>query len=344
MKFSFKNWGERIRSLLAKVGGAKRPRGLAAIPGESSTVSAGKLRIPIIDWEKLYRKSFVYNSLAAIICGYFMADLLVAGLTPFFPPTEAPRARAATQSFNKDFMAYSMVIMPNRRPNLFNKDGLIPNNDDGGSGGFGEAPVKTSLPLTLLGVIVIQGNIKSVASVEDKGANQVIAVRVGDNITHSTIVESIDQFRVVFRNEDTNRMEFVELPQDVITATRRAAPAKPTAGITQTSDNRYTLDRKAIDTALGDDFNKILTEARCVPEFEGGKPSGYRCFQIVPGSIYEKLGLQDNDVICGIDGEALNDPSKAFAKLAALKDSNTRSMNVCIKRNGVVKNSQFDIN
>ncbi len=241
-------------------------------------------------------------------------------------------------------MAYSLVIMPNRRPNLFNKDGLIPNNDEGG-GGIGDgAPVKTNLPLTLLGVIVIQDETKSVASIEDKGSNQVIAIRVGDNITPATFVESIDQFRVVFRNDDTNRLEFVELPQDMIGPTRRSAPAKPAAGIAKTGDNRYTLDRKAIDTALGDDFNKILTEARCVPEFEGGRPTGFRCFQIVPGSIYEKLGLQDNDVICGIDGEALNDPSKAFAKLAALKDTNTRSMSVCIKRNGVVTNSQFDIN
>lgn len=342
MKFSFKNWGERIRSLLAKWS-LRRPRGVPVMPGVSNTVSSGNLKKPLIDWEKLYRKSFVYNSLAAVICGYFMADLLVASFTPYFPPTEAPRPRNNMQSGNKDFMAYSMVIMPNRRPNLFNKDGLIPNNDEG-QGMMGGAPVKTSLPLTLLGVIVIRDQTKSVASIEDKGINQVIAVRVGEPITNSTIVESIDETRVVFRNEDTQRLEFVELPQDQILATRRAAPSKPTAGISKTSENRYTLDRKAIDTALGDDFNKILTQARCVPEFEAGKPAGYRCFQIEPGSIYEKLGLQDNDVICGIDGEALTDPTKALTKLSALKDTNTRSMSVCIKRNGVVSNSQFDIN
>lgn len=343
MKFNFKNWGERIRSLLGKF--RAKPRGFPSIPGETSTVRSGKLKLPLIDWEKLYRKSFVYNSLAAIICGYFMADLLVASFTPYFPPIQAPRSRVNSPSTNKDYMAYSMVILPNRRPNLFNKDGLIPNNDEG-QGMMGGAPVKTNLPLTLLGVIVIQDSSKSVASVEDKGVNQVIAVRVGDPITNSTWVESISETRLVFRNDDTQRLEFVDLPQDQILATRRAAPTKPTSkdGIAKTSENRYTLDRKAIDTALGDDFNKILTQARCVPEFEGGKPAGYRCFQIEAGSIYEKLGLQDNDVICGIDGEALNDPTKAFTKLQALKDTNTRSMSVCIKRNGVVTNSQFDIN
>ncbi len=351
MKIQWKKWPERIRAAITQLKsrlklGPKRSPAFSALPGESSTVSGGKLKIPFIDWEKLYRKSFLYNSIGAVICGYFMADLLVAALTPHFPPTEAPRARNL-QSNTKDFMAYQMTIIPGRgRPHLFNKEGLVPDNDEGGGGFASGAPVKTNLPLNLLGVIVIQNSDKSVASVEDKGINQVIAVRKGDPITRSTFVESIDNYRLVFRNEETQRMEYIELPQDQITATRRSAPVKGSGsdGITRTGEGRMTLDRGAIDKALGDDFNKILTQARCVPEFEGGKPAGYRCFQIEPGSIYEKLGLQDNDIICGIDGEALNDPSRAFSKLAALKDTNTRSMSVCIKRNGKITNTQFDIN
>ena len=346
MKFSFKNWGERIRAALSSLGGRfkKRP-GIAAMPGESATVSGGKLKLPLLDWENIYRKSFVYNSVGAVICGYFMADLLVAGLTPLFPPTEAPRARNV-QATTKDYMAYEMSLIPGRgRPHLFNRSGLVPDNDEGGGTIMGGAPVKTNLPLTLLGVIVIQNSDKSVASVEDKGKNQVIAVRKGDEIANRAFVETIEGYRVIFRNEETMRMEYIELPQDQILATRRAAPVKGSgAGIQKTSENRYTLDRKAIDTALGNDFSKILTQARCVPEFEGGKSVGYRCFQIEPGSVYEQLGLQENDIICGIDGESLNNPAAAFQKLQALKDTNTRSMSVCIKRNGVVMNSQFDIN
>lgn len=345
MKLNFKNWGERIRAAFGSLGKRKAP-GLATIPGESATVSGGKLKIPLINWENFYRKSFLYNSVGAVVCGYFMADLLVAGLTPYFPPTEAPKARNV-QAQTKDYMAYQMVIIPGRgRPTLFNKNGLVPDNDEGGATIGNDKPVKTQLPLTLLGVIVIQNSDKSVASIEDKGVNQVVAVRKGDAITRSTFVESITETQVIFRNEETMRMEFVELPQDSVGPLRRSAVSKGKGGdgITKTGEGRMTLERGAIDKALGTDFNAILTQARCVPEFEGGKPAGYRCFQIEPGSIYEKLGLQDNDVICGIDGEALNDPSKAFMKLQALKDTNTRSMSVCIKRNGQISNTQFDIN
>jgi general secretion pathway protein C len=347
MKLSFKNLGERIRSFLSSVSSrfAKRSKGIAALPGESATVSGGKLKIPLINWESIYRKSFLYNSIGAAICGYFIADLLVAGLTPLFPPTEAPRPRSV-QSNAKDYMAYEMTLIPGRgRPHLFSKSGLVPDNDDGGGGMIGGAPVKTNLPLTLLGVIVIANSDKSVASVEDKGKNQVIAVRKGDEIANRAFVETIEGYRIIFRNEETMRLEYIELPQDQILATRRSAPVKASGnGIQKTSENRYTLDRKAIETALGNDFSKILTQARCVPEFEGGKSVGYRCFQIEPGSVYQQLGLEENDIICGIDGESLNNPAAAFQKLQALKDTNTRSMSVCIKRNGVVMNSQFDIN
>jgi general secretion pathway protein C len=323
---------------------ARRPRGIAALPGQRSTIAGGKLTLPKIDWEKLYRKSFVYNSIGAVVCGYFVADLLVASLTPWFPPAVPPRPRTNVASEKRDYFAYQNVIVPKGRPNLFNEKGLVPDNDEGGVD-FNSPPVKTSLPLTLLGVIVLHDSHKSVASIEDKGANQVIAVRVGEPITRETQVQEITDDKVIFLNNSTGRREYVDLPQDQILATRRAAPSKPSAagGIQKSDDTHYHIDRKEVDKQM-ENLNTILTDARCVPEFEGGRPSGYRCFQITPGSIYEKLGLKENDVICGLNGESINDPAKAFQVLSSLKDPSTRNIQICIKRNGQISNYSYDIN
>ncbi len=342
MKFSFKNWGERIRSWLGNLS-AKRPQGLPSLPGAHASVTAGKFKLPIIDWEKLYRKSFVYNSIGAVICGYFMADLLVAALIPWFPAAEAPRPRQNLQSDVRNFQFYQAAILPAGKPNLFNEKGLVPDNDEGGGGGIDGPPVKTTLPLTLLGVILIEDGKKSVASIEDKGSNQVIAVREGEPINRDAIVEQIVEDRVIFINQSTSRREFVELPRDMILASRKAAPVKPTGGIQKTSDTRYNIDRKEIDNAMVN-LNTILTDARCVPEIKAGRPAGYRCFQITPGSIYDKLGLRENDVICGMNGQDINDPSKAFAILGTLKDPATRGIQICIERNGMQTNYQYDIN
>jgi general secretion pathway protein C len=342
MKFGFQKWGERIRSWLGTLG-AKRPIGIAAIPGAMTSVRAGTLKFPLIDWEKLYRKSFVYNSVVAVICGYFVADLLVASLTPWFPPTEAPRPRLNLPSDRRDFLAYSAAILPLGKPNLFNEKGLVPDNDEGG-GGIDGPPVKTSLPLTLLGVIVIEDTKKSVASIEDKGSNLVLAVREGEPISREALTEKITEDRVIFINTTLNRREYIDLPRDEILASRKAAPTKPAAGgITKVGENHLQLDRKVIDDTMKD-MSTVLQDARCVPEFKGGRQAGFRCFQITPGSIYDKLGLKENDVVCGFNGEPMTDPAKIFATLNTLKDPSTRGMQICIERNGVQANYQFDIN
>jgi general secretion pathway protein C len=82
-----------------------------------------------------------------------------------------------------------------------------------------------------------------------------------------------------------------------------------------------------VDKALSD-INNILTQARAVPNFENGVASGYKLFQIVPGSIYDKLGLQNGDVITGLNGEPINDPGKAFEMMSQLKTSNHLELQV----------------
>lgn len=90
------------------------------------------------------------------------------------------------------------------------------------------------------------------------------------------------------------------------------------------------------------DFNTILTQARAVPNFENGQASGYKLFQIVPGSIYDKLGLKNGDVIAGVDGQPINDPAKAFELLGKLKEGASH-MELQVKRNGQAQTYTYDI-
>lgn len=323
----------------ARAGAAnvRRPAGLAALPGRMATMRAGRFTMPVIDWEKIYRKAFLYNSIVAVICAYFVADLLVAGLTPYFAQTQAPKRRQVAITQGNTLDRYQLILTRN----LFNERGLIPNADVGD--GIDGPPVKTSLPLTLLGLIVVGDGTKSVASIDDKGTNQVWTVRHQDSFGSNLTVEKIEDSRVVFLNRSERRREFVELPKDLITATRRAAPTKASGGIVNAGNNRYAIDRKEVDTALApENFNQILTQARCVPNFEAGRPAGYRCFQIEPGSIYDKLGMKDNDVILSINNQVINDPGAAFNQLTTLKSA--RQVEISVNRNGQVVNMTYDIN
>lgn len=335
LKRMIQQWREGIQSFFAQVT-ARRPRGIMLVPGQATTLRQGSLKIPVIDWDKIYRKSFLYNSVALVIAAYFVADALVLALNPYFPVAAPPRARPAQSREDRTVKHYDPILARN----LFNERGLIPNADVGD--GLDGPPVRTNLPMTLLGVIVTADPKKSVASIDDKSTNQVWAVRPNDNIGSNIQILAVEADRAVFLNRSERRREFVDLPQDIITATRRAAPSKPTGGIVA-NGNHYSIDRKEVDKVMAD-FNNVLTQARCVPNFAAGRPAGYRCFQIEPGSIYDKLGMKDNDVICGINGQAVNDPAAAFNMLNTIKSASTRNIELCIERNGQTMNMQYDIN
>lgn len=332
---AFKQWSEKFRSWIGRLS-RKRGRGISPLPGRTENVRAGKFSLPLIDWEKIYRKSFLYNSLALVVCAYFLADLLVLGITPLLPLAQVSRPRPSLMREQRGFSQYEMIFSRN----LLNERGLIPNADEGTS--YDGPPVRTSLPLNLLGVIVTSDGSKSVASIEDKSTNQVYAVRETEPLGNHGTVLKIEWEKVIFLNNNTQKREFVELPRDQILATRRSAPSRPksSGGITNTGGNSYTIDRKEIDKAL-ENMNEVLTEARCVPHMEAGKPSCYQCFQIVPGSVYDKLGMKNNDVICNINGQNLDDPSKIFSVLNSLKNARTIEMNLI--RNGRQMTFNYEI-
>lgn len=340
MRKQWNEWLSKVRLLFGGLG--RRPRGIAPVPGATDSFARPSpfAKLSSFDWEKIYRKSFLYNSIAIVISAYFVADFAATAVLPLLPAQEAPRPRPVVRASNqRGLTAYEGIFAGN----AFSEQVRTLDADERG-GGFDGPPVKTSLPLNLLGVIVLQDELKSVASVEDKGANQVMAVRVNENISPGARVRKIEPDRVIFENEQSERLEFIELPKELVTASIRSA-AKPGTGGggIQREGNRFAIPRTEVDKTL-ENLNEVLTQARCVPNFEGGRPAGYRCFQIVPGSIYDKLGMKDNDVIVAINGEPISDPSKAFTMLTELKNSNTRSIELTLNRNGRILNMNYDIN
>jgi general secretion pathway protein C len=66
-----------------------------------------------------------------------------------------------------------------------------------------------------------------------------------------------------------------------------------------------------------------MTQARFRPHFVMGRPGGFSVSEIQPGSLMEKIGLQNNDVIKKVNGQLITNPEEVFKAYSQLqRDSN----------------------
>jgi general secretion pathway protein C len=281
---------------------------------------------------------FYGKLLTVVISAYFLGDLTAIFLSRYLP--EAPIVRPHSFGMarrNRGLEEYNVIFTRN----LFNSNGIIPGEE--GTGGqptdLGGAPVKSTLPFDLIGTMILSDELRSIATIEDKTAQIVYPVRTEDEIPGKAKILKIEARRVIFINTTSGRREYIELPDNEQPPTQVAVGAKTGGGIEQVAATQFSVNRGEIDKALSD-INNILTQARAVPHFENGVAAGYKLFQIVPGSIYQKLGLKDGDVICGFDGQPANDPAVAFQQLSDLK--NRSHLDLCVKRDGKQSTYGYD--
>jgi general secretion pathway protein C len=274
---------------------------------------------------------------------FFLADLTALIAEGYIPEPPVIRSSRYGGGATRTRTEGDFSIVFSR--NLFNSQGLIPGEEAGPGGpNLDAAPVKTSLPLTLIGILALQDERRSVATIEDKSAgSNVYAVQVDDEVANRFRILQIEPHRVIFINLSGNRKEFVELPEEARGKNPRLVVGGPSTGgaaIEQVSSNNFNVSRSEVDKTLSD-LNSVLTQARAIPNFENGAPAGYKLFQIVPGSIYDKLGLKNGDVITGLNGSPINDPGKAFEMLSELKTSN--HMELQVKKDGRMTTYTYDI-
>lgn len=293
------------------------------------------------------RGGYFYIKIGVVLLStFFIAD--VAGiLVSYFVP-DPPHSKisspggvgAGGRKRPKTLADYDVILARN----LFNssdrkdKPAFVTPDDD-------STPAeKTTLPINLIGTIILTDPSRSVATLEDKSNATVYPVRQEDEIPAKIKIIRIEPDRVTFMNLANRKKEYTELPD---TAKKSNNPtiklgAKKEvagAGIEAVAPNSFVIAKGEVDKALSD-INNILTQARAVPNFENGVPNGYKLFQIVPGSIYDKLGLVNGDIILSFNNQALTDPGKAFEQLSELK--NMKHLEIQMKRDGKPVTQQYD--
>ena len=170
----------------------------------------------------------------------------------------------------------------------------------------------------VIGVIHSTEDGKSLALLKVDGSLQ--PKKVGDKVKDFDIIRMTPR-HVVFRGK--KRDFLLEIGADRAVEIKKGPEEIRTLVISdgferQGSNVRITAALK--ESLVGDNLATVLMQAGTMPRFDGsGNIIGFSIHKIDKGSIYDKVGLEDGDVITHVNGIALNDVSGAIKTLRSLK-------------------------
>lgn len=231
--------------------------------------------------------------------------------------------------------------------NIFNSEGgTVEDKKDSGCD-----VKKSELPLKFTGVIFGGRPEASIVVLESTTTKQADTFLLGEAVPGDATIADITRDKVFF--ERNNCREFLDLEQPELPKKRVAGEkrrtAKPSAAAAgenvfreegfERNGNVIAADRRWMEKAITVDLSKTLQDAKASPNTVNGEVKGFVLTRIRPDSVYEKMGLQDGDVICAINGIELNDAARAIQTLNAMR--NESRLEVCVMRNG--QRSNLDV-
>jgi general secretion pathway protein C len=173
------------------------------------------------------------------------------------------------------------------------------------------------------------------AVVEDAKSKQQKILTVGDKIDDAEVTEigwrhivlrrgGQDELLVVAPNLGTDGA--VAASTTAVTTTPAAA-ADADAQVKKIGDDRYLVAQAEVEHSLSN-LSELFTQMRAVPNMQDGKANGFRLFAIRGGSLFQKIGLQNNDIVQRINGIEINDPGKAMSLFQDLQGETRLSVDV----------------
>jgi type II secretion system protein C len=181
-----------------------------------------------------------------------------------------------------------------------------------------EPKKKSDLGFRLVGTSVTKGK-KPFAIIENSQKKQDV-FEIEEKVFEKASLKEIDTDKIVLERDGS--LEVLEVEGGI------RAPGESNIS---SSGGEFIIPEDELNEALNN-LPTLLSQARAVPYFRNGQSIGMRLYAIKSGSLYEKIGLKNSDVIKEINNTQVNDPSKALKLFEDLKTE--RSINVSVEREG----------
>jgi general secretion pathway protein C len=208
---------------------------------------------------------------------------------------------------------------------------------------FGDGKAPTAAPAAAEAATIykligtIEGDVFAGAVLEDTSGQAFYRIR--QRLSDGSQIVKVLRDRVTLRRADGAKIE-LQLVDDmkIVNVSKPSAAGSP--GVRKISEGKFAVDQREV-LASTENMNQLLTQARALPYVEKGKTVGFRISEIAPGSLYEKIGLQNGDVIQKINSQDVDDPGKFFQLYQGLKEE--RNISIDLMRGGQRQSLSYEI-
>lgn len=181
---------------------------------------------------------------------------------------------------------------------------------------------QTRLNLTLKGIIANEGASNSLALIAVNGGKEQ-HYKVGETIEGAEIIR-IESRRVILRRNGVNEALDLEVRKLSGTNPVTTMPGRVSFGngIRTLSDNERVIPRTTLLQQMNN-LPALMQQAQALPYSENGQQLGFRISNLVQGSVFEQLGIRNDDLIQSINGfpvRTVEEAMSAYRTLASASD------------------------
>ncbi len=294
--------------------------------------------------------SFVTAQVASNLASYVFAPVMKDRPRSAGPNATTPTVEP-TPTLNKN--AVEAIV----KRNLFNAEGTTgeadTNPDAGSKSGDPTANiVKSDLPLKLLGTIFAGDLTAGIAIVENTQKKTTNSFMVGDTLINDAQVHEVHQEKIIIKRGQ--RFEYLDIPKTELHRSQRKKKAGKLASSSietiapiateppppnfkeegfERKEKEMVMSQSFRSKLLTSEFTKVLQDAKATPNMVDGELKGFILTRIRKDSIYEKAGLQNDDIVEEINGVPLTDVSQSIKLLNSLRQES--EIEVRVIRGGV---------
>jgi type II secretory pathway component PulC len=190
---------------------------------------------------------------------------------------------------------------------------------------------------------------RDVALIKHRSSGRILAIRVGEPVFEVGTLFQVAKGSVVIVNDDGAEITLFSK----LGAARGPGVIPPPKVLENSAEkyveegfervgNKIKVDAAYRDRMVTKELPTILMSAASEPVLENGVIKGFRLFQFEPGSIFEKIGMSDGDIVESINGVPLNDVARTIQFLNGLKSE--KDVEVSIIRNGKPVKLNLNVN